>query len=134
MPQQTLPTAIIGDAYSAQLVASSLSTVSWRIFSGSLPPGIALSPIGAISGTVSPATVPGAYSFSVAVSDVAGAESVVPLAIQAEAAARPSGGCATGGGPLGTGLLLLAITWFGAGRRRRRQTGVDRGADEPTVG
>jgi len=121
VPQQTLPVAVIGESYSAQLQAISLSTVSWRIFTGALPPGLTLSPVGSISGTVTSATVPGAYSFSVAVSDLAGAESVVPLAIQVEVAALPSSGCATGSGPLGAGLLLLALTWFGARRRRFRQ-------------
>jgi large repetitive protein len=119
VPQQTLSIATIGQSYSAQLVANSISTVSWRIFTGSLPPGLTLSSIGAISGTVSSTAVPGSFSFSVAVSDLAGAESVVPLSIEVEVAAASSGGCATGSGPLGTGLLLLALTWLGAKRRRR---------------
>jgi uncharacterized protein (TIGR03382 family) len=126
VPQQTLPVAVIGESYSAQLQAISLSTVSWRIFSGALPPGLTLSPVGSISGTVASATVSGAYSFSVAVSDLAGAESVVPLAIQVEVAAPPSGGCATGSGPLGAGLLLLALSWLGARRRNRQGTSLDR--------
>ncbi len=122
VPPQTLPIAVLGQSYSAQLVANSLSTVTWNIFTGSVPPGLTLTSIGAIGGTVTPNSVAGTYSFSVAVSDVAGAESVVPLAIQAEVAAPPSGGCATGGGPLGAGFLLLASTWLGVRRRRRQQS------------
>jgi hypothetical protein len=118
--QQTLPVAIVGSSYITQLQANSLSTLTWAIFSGQLPLGLALTPAGTISGTVDSSVVPDVYSFAVSVSDDTGAESVVPLFIQVQAPAPPSGGCATGGGPAGAGLLLLAVSWFGARKRRRR--------------
>jgi uncharacterized protein (TIGR03382 family) len=121
VPKQSLPAAIIGNGYAAQLQASSISTLSWRIFSGQLPPGLSLAPTGAISGTVPANTVTGAYPFSAAVSDANGAESVVPLQIQVQLPAASGGGCATGTGPAGAGLLLLAVAWLS--RRRRRIDG-----------
>ncbi len=121
VPKQSLPAAIVGDSYAAQLQASSISTLSWRLFSGQLPPGLSLAPTGAISGTVPSDTVAGAYPFSAAVSDSNGAESVVPLEIRVQTAAATSSGCATGTGPMGAGLLLLAVAWLS--RRRRRLQG-----------
>ncbi len=120
-PKQPLPVAVIGQTYAAQLQATSLSTLSWRIFSGALPPGLSLAPTGAISGTVPSGTVTGTYPFAAAVTDATGAESVVPLDIQVTDAPASSGGCASGGGPAGAGLLLLAFAWLT--RRRRRAQG-----------
>jgi len=118
--QQTLPVAVIGATYITQLQANSLSTLTWGIFSGALPLGLALTPAGTISGTVDSSVVPGVDSFAVSVSDDTGAESVVPLYIQVQAPSPPSGGgCATGGGPAGAGLLWLAVIWFGSRNRRR---------------
>ncbi len=36
---QPLPVAVIGETYGAELQANSLSTLTWHIFSGQLPPG-----------------------------------------------------------------------------------------------
>ncbi len=121
VPKQSLPAAIIGNGYAAQLQATSISTLAWRLFSGQLPPGLSLAPTGAISGTVPANTVTGGYPFSAAVSDANGEESVVALDIQVQLPAASSGGCATGTGPAGAGLLLLAMAWLS--RRRRRLPG-----------
>ena len=118
VPKQSLPPAIIGNGYAAQLQATSASTLAWRLFSGQLPPGLSLAPTGAISGTVPAGTVTGGYPFAAAVSDATGAESVVALEIQVELASASSSGCGTGTGPAGAGLLLLALAWLS--RRRRR--------------
>ena len=118
---QKLPVAVIGQTYAAQLQATSVSTLSWRIFSGALPPGLSLAPTGSISGTVPSGTVTGTYPFAAAVTDSTGAESVVPLEIQVDLAPVTSSGCASGSGPVGAGLLLLAFAWLT--RRRRRVQG-----------
>ena len=126
---QKLPLAVIGQPYAAQLQATSVSTLSWRIFSGALPPGLSLAPMGSISGIVPSGTVTGTYPFAAAVTASTGAESVVPLEIQVELAPVElqvelapvaSGGCASGGGPAGAGLLLLAFAWLTRRREMRR--------------
>ena len=119
VPKQTLPSATLGESYAAQLQATSLSTLTWRIFSGQLPPGLTLAPTGAISGTVPVGTILGTYPFAVAVTDATGAESVVPLEILVQSPPLPGGGCATGTGPAAAGLLLLGMFWLA---RRRSST------------
>jgi hypothetical protein len=113
--------AVIGVPFVADLQATSVSTLSWSLYSGQLPPGLSLSATGEISGTVPVGTPTGPYSFAVAVTDATGAESVIPLEIQVEApppSPQPqSGGCATGDGPPGAGLLLLAMVWLKLSRR-----------------
>ncbi len=116
---QPLPVAVIGETYGAELQANSLSTLTWQIFSGQLPPGLTLAPTGVIGGTVPTGTLVGSYPFSVAVTDSAGGESVVPLEIQVQAAPPPASGCATGGGLAGGAVFLLALTWLAARSRRR---------------
>ncbi len=105
-----------------QLSANSLATLTWGIFSGALPVGLALTPAGTISGTVDPSVVPDTYSFAASVKDNTGAESVVPLFIQVQAPPPTGGGCATGGGSTSAGLLLLALIWLGKRRRQRERS------------
>jgi hypothetical protein len=67
----SLPAGEVGAAYAAQLQASGGTGVySWSLTGGSLPDGLTLSPSGAISGT---ATVVGSSTFTVRVTDEAGA-------------------------------------------------------------
>jgi hypothetical protein len=47
----TLPDVTVGKAYSQSLVSPGPGTVTWSLKSGSLPPGLSLSPNGLISGT-----------------------------------------------------------------------------------
>jgi hypothetical protein len=120
--------AVIGEPFSTQLQASSISTQVWSLYSGELPPGLSLSAAGVISGTVPVGTPTGTYEFSAAVADANGAESVVPLQIQVEAAppvpapalSHESFGCATGNGPAGAELLLLAMAWLSFSRPRNK--------------
>jgi hypothetical protein len=63
----SLPSAQANSAYSATLSASGGQTpYTWTLSSGSLPPGLTLSPAGVISGTP---TTTGTYAFGVGVSD-----------------------------------------------------------------
>jgi Peptidase A4 family/Putative Ig domain len=62
-----LPGATAGSAYSATLSArGGKPPYAWTIASGSLPPGLLLSPAGVIAGT---ASSPGVFTFGVAVAD-----------------------------------------------------------------
>jgi hypothetical protein len=67
----SLPQGTLGQSYSYQLVAyNGTGTLTWSLYSGSLPPGITLSSTGRLSGT--PATQ-GIYGFTVRVQDALGA-------------------------------------------------------------
>jgi len=62
-----LPNAVLGNYYSIQFSASSCAgIVNWSLNSGSLPPGLNLSPNGTLSGTP---TTNGTFNFSMHVSD-----------------------------------------------------------------
>ena len=65
----SLPAVAAGQAYSAQLAASGgTSPYSWTVVSGALPPGLALSAAGAVSGTAAPG-LSGPFDFTVQVTD-----------------------------------------------------------------
>ena len=61
-----IPGGAIGTAYSQQLAATQSSTLTFALFSGSLPPGLSLSSSGVISGTP---TAGGLYTFTVSITD-----------------------------------------------------------------
>ncbi len=66
----SLPSATVGEPYSQQLNASGgIPPYSWAVTSGSLPPGLALSSSGLLSGTPAAA---GQYQFVVTVTDSSG--------------------------------------------------------------
>lgn len=71
-----LPPAQALTAYSQQLSASGGSSpYTWKLISGSLPPGLALSTSGLIAGTPTLLAAPGfptAYSFTVQATDSTG--------------------------------------------------------------
>ncbi len=63
-----LPNLIAGQAYSAQLAASGdIAPYCWTKVGGALPPGLAMSAAGVISGTADPGLSGGAYGFTVQV-------------------------------------------------------------------
>ncbi|HKV23659.1 MAG TPA: kelch repeat-containing protein [Candidatus Acidoferrum sp.] len=63
----TLPNAIQGKAYAFVLQEQGgVGTVAWTQSTGTLPPGITLSPSGILNGT---STVPGVYTFTVSFTD-----------------------------------------------------------------
>lgn len=61
-----LPNANLNVPYSHQVVASPASTYTFAITSGSLPPGLTLSPSGLLSGTP---TLAGGYTFTITATD-----------------------------------------------------------------
>lgn len=66
----SLPVATVGETYSAMLMASGgVSTRTWSLLSGTLPPGLSLSTTGEISGTP---TVSARAQFTVRVEDTSG--------------------------------------------------------------
>jgi large repetitive protein len=91
----TLPPGNVGESYAAQLEATGgTGGYTWNVTEGTLPGGLTLSPSGALSGT--PTTV-GSSTFSVRVTDEAGATHSRALTIViAEIEALSNGIAATG--------------------------------------
>jgi hypothetical protein len=115
----TLPPAVIGTVYSANLATSgTTATPSTFAATGSLPPGLTLAGNGAITGTP---TAVGIFSFNIVATDTNGCTGGSPYSIPVTAAGLPSG-------PQGIptlsewALILMAglIALMGFGRMRRR--------------
>lgn len=66
----TLPSAVIGQAYSNQISATGTAPITWSVVSGAMPAGLTLGSNGLVSGT---ATVAGAYNFVVRAENMVGA-------------------------------------------------------------
>lgn len=121
-----LPDAVVGAAYAAQLEAEGAAPLEFSLAQNSLPPGLALSPSGQISGV---AQQVGAYAFVAQVQDANGARDSAVLSIKVVA---PSGivtkdgasGCHCVSGPArrpAAGRLSLALMLgLGVVLRRRR--------------
>ncbi len=79
----TLPGGTVSQAYSQQVTAAGGSgTYGWSVVSGSLPPGLSLSPSGTPSATITGTpTTPGTYPFTVQVTDGASANDTQALSI-----------------------------------------------------
>lgn len=78
----SLPDAILGDPYSQALTATNGNGgYSWSILSGSLPPGLAISSAGVISGTPTSQTS-ATYAFVVRVVDGFGCAATRPLGLR----------------------------------------------------
>lgn len=81
----TLPSGQVSQGYSASLTATGGSgPYRWAVTSGALPPGLALSRAGQLSGTIAAATASGGdavgtYSFTVTATDPKGAVAVADL-------------------------------------------------------
>jgi subtilisin family serine protease len=91
----TLPSAVAGLGYAAQLAASGgVPPYEWSIASGALPAGLALGSDGSISGTV--IALRGDYAFTVRVTDATSSGAVRALSIRV--AAPACHGCHQGGG------------------------------------
>jgi hypothetical protein len=75
----SLPSGTVGAAYAAPLAATGgTGARTWTLAAGGLPGGLVLSPVGAITGTP---TTAGTSSFTVRVTDVAGATATRALSI-----------------------------------------------------
>jgi hypothetical protein len=72
--------ATVGSAYAVQVSADGVGTLAWSVASGTLPPGLVLSPTtGLIAGT--PA-VTGTFAFKLSATDTRGVTATVDLTIQ----------------------------------------------------
>ena len=75
----SLPAGTVNQPYSQQVqVSGGNGTLTWSISGGSLPPGLALSPTGTISGTP---TTQGTFNFTVSVTDSLGQSDTQALSI-----------------------------------------------------
>ena len=85
----TLPGGTVGQPYSQSVTATGgAAPYSWSVLSGSLPPGLALSPTGTPSATLSGTpTTQGTFNFTVQVTDTASATDTQALSITIAAAA-----------------------------------------------
>ena len=92
-----LPTAVQNQSYSTTLTATGGTGVySWTVTSGSLPPGLTLSPAGVISGVP---TTQGVYPFTITVTDTNNTSLSQAFTIAA--------------GPAGSGLTILTTSLSG---------------------
>ncbi|MBL9039808.1 MAG: putative Ig domain-containing protein, partial [Archangium sp.] len=95
------------------------TAATYRIEAGRLPPGLALSTDGIVSGTVATENVVGTHTFVVEARDATGATGLAPFSLTVEEAPRRQG-CTAAGGPLSVlSLLVLASLRRGLGRSRR---------------
>jgi len=83
----TLPAALVGAGYQTTLVAANgAPPYTWQLTSGALPPGLALTPDGALAGTP---TSTGDFTFAVAVADSTSATATASLTIDVSATPLP---------------------------------------------
>lgn len=104
-----------GDTVEGTFTVSPAGAVQYRVVSGALPPGVALSTEGVLSGTVAEEKSEGLWTFVVEAKDSTGASGLSSFALEV-VRIPPKQGCASvdvSGGPAVLGLLLLL-------RRRRR--------------
>jgi Putative Ig domain len=110
---QLLPNAVPGELYTAQLAAPAGSSVTWLLFSGELPPGLALGADGSITGRAHGKIGIRTYAFAAAAMNAEGDESLQPEAIRVIEPQGRSAGCSTGAGDLtassAMSLVLLAF-------------------------
>ena len=73
----SLPSAVLGAAYSVQLAATGgVAPYTWAISAGSLPTGLTLSSTGLLSGTP---TASGSFTFTVQVTDSATSQAIAKV-------------------------------------------------------
>ena len=106
----SLPGGTVGQAYSQAVTATGGATpYSWSIVSGSLPPGLSLSPTGTPSTTVSGTpTTAGTYNFTVQVTDSVAATDTQALSITISSAPPP--GTAPAFGSAGAAAAALGTS------------------------
>lgn len=122
---QTLPAATAGTAYNASVAAGGgQPPYAWSV-TGQLPAGLALnSATGALSGTIATA---GAYNFSLAVRDAAGATASQAFTLNVT----------TGGGPGTGGAITITTSSFPGGQVGQAYSqpiGVSGGCPNPFAG
>jgi hypothetical protein len=120
----SLPTTSVGQPYSARIEAirgDEPYQFTLLMDEGSLPPGIALDPTGALSGA---ATMSGVFAFAVEVTDAKLRTKIQPLSIAVDPrfVGKKSGGCgcsSTKSAPFGGHLVLVFLGLLLSVRSRR---------------
>ncbi len=114
-----------GQAVTGAFSVTPASSVTYRVVSGQLPPGVTLATDGTLSGTVADEANLVNYNFVVEAADSAGATGLGPFVLKVEAPPVASMGCSTSGAVGGVPLLFAAL---GLLRRRlsrqRRRAGA----------
>lgn len=122
----------LGDSVTASFATQPTSDVTWSIVSGRLPPGITLTPAGALEGTVEQLEAAlGTFTFVVQAREASGASGLAPFALVVEQAPRRMGCSTADGGPLA--LLMVALLGL-FGRRRFAPALVAAAVALPMVG
>ncbi|MEW5737437.1 MAG: CARDB domain-containing protein [Myxococcota bacterium] len=105
-----------GEEVNVTLTVSPSGSVTWKLVSGALPPGLSLSESGVLAGTVADEKSEGLWSFVVEARDARNVTGLSPLAIRVEREPTRSGCSAAGGGLSGLWAAILALA---LGLRRR---------------
>ena len=106
-----------GDAVAFTITAGAGVSATYRLFSGSLPPGVTLNPDGTVTGTVADADAEGSWAFLVEATDANGATGLGAFGFRVEALAKKTG-CAAAPGV--TELWLLSALVPVVLRRRKK--------------
>lgn len=115
MPEVSRP----GDLLAIQLGVSPASmNVTYRVASGTLPPGITVDSNGLLSGTIATENSEGLWPFVIEVKDNAGMSGLTPLSLRVEREARM--GCSSTSGAPALFVALGAVLIF---LRRARRSG-----------
>ncbi|MCC6333761.1 MAG: putative Ig domain-containing protein [Myxococcales bacterium] len=105
-----------GEEVNVSLTVSPAGSVTWKVVSGALPPGLTLSEQGVLSGTVAEEHSEGTWSFVVEARDARNSTGLSPLAARVERE-QPKGGCSAAGGGLSGAWLALVGLLLGLRRR-----------------
>jgi MYXO-CTERM domain-containing protein len=116
-----LPTALVpGDPADFAFAVAGASGVTFKVFSGTLPPGTMLGTDGHVTGTVAAQDSEGTYNFVVEATDSTGATGIGAFSVLVKRHIAVKGcGCSSGSGGA---WLVLALA--GLALRPRRKTGL----------
>ena len=103
-------------------VSPTSTTATYRVVTGSLPPGLALGETGLISGTVATDGSEGLWSFIVEARDPTGMTGLTPLSLRVERAPVAAGCSSTSGGWSPLAMMALGLAWLL--RQRRAAAGL----------
>jgi hypothetical protein len=120
-----------GEEVNVRLTVSPSGSVTWKLVSGALPPGLSLSEEGMLSGTVANENSEGLWTFVVEARDAQNSTGMAALAARVEREPPRAGCSAAGGGLSGLWAALLALA-FGVTRRWRAR--LPRVSALPAVG
>lgn len=98
-----------GESVNLQLSASPASTsVTFKVVSGTLPPGLSVDTAGALTGTVATDNAEGLWSFIVEAHDPTGMSGLTPMGLRVEREVR-AGCSSTDGAPMALMAIVLGV-------------------------